>query len=220
MPVRKHDHRIQRNLGRKVVAGETGFTPVRRARTARHELTGDAGMAVDPDRRGPGSGGLRAIRDLGDALERQRRLRPSQQRRWLCAVRLAVNAILIAAGCSIRRRVRSSAWSSRAPAGSTRASAIPSRPTSASLSSASAAPRCATTSPCSKPARRPRRLADTPSSTSSGRPGDGCDSRGTPAFDGRAESIPCPIGRRMAINEPKLATYAFSRIALCRPSRL
>jgi hypothetical protein len=29
MPARTHDRRLQRNLGRDVVAGETGFTPVR-----------------------------------------------------------------------------------------------------------------------------------------------------------------------------------------------
>ena len=43
---------------------------------------------ADPDRQGPpSSGGFRPIRRLGDALERQRRLRPSQQRRLLRAVR-------------------------------------------------------------------------------------------------------------------------------------
>jgi hypothetical protein len=28
MPARTHDRRLQRNLGRDVAAGETGFTPV------------------------------------------------------------------------------------------------------------------------------------------------------------------------------------------------
>ena len=70
-----------------------------RARADGPRLRRRDGMAADPDRQGPPfRAAFARFVSLGDALERQRRLRPSQQRRLLRALRLAVNAILIEAG--------------------------------------------------------------------------------------------------------------------------
>ena len=155
MPARKHDRRLQHNLGRDAVIGETGFTPWR----------GSNGSPRTDGRRGNG-GRPRSPRAPARAVFAQF---VTLATRWsdndayghlnnviyYALFNSAVNTISSRRGCSIRRRVRSSAWSSRAAGGSTRASPIPSRRTSASLLSTSAASRCAPTSQCSKPALRP-----------------------------------------------------------------